>query len=199
MSGRPSEEVEEARVASLADEIGYGRIMQLCEQLWREKLEPQGHTGGEHSTGCCVVFLVPCPCVPSAELAACDWCCGSGRVTKKVRDAMEDRAELEALREAVRKSYHPQEVCDDCDWRGTHDEITAGGKGNDHCPQCHKDGTMTTHYYSCPWCSMGVQEGHIPDSIVALLYPTECKACDVHTARCGLPDFCCAACPELPL
>ncbi len=25
----------------------------------------------------------------------------------------------------------------------------------------------------------------------------ECSGCDVHTARCGHPDYCCAACPEL--
>lgn len=88
-------EVEEARVAFLADSIGYGRTMQLCEQLWREKLAPQGHEGGEHSVGCCAVFLVPCPCV-TREGGSCDWCCGSGRVTKKVLEAMSENADGEA-------------------------------------------------------------------------------------------------------
>lgn len=30
--------------------------------------------------------VVPCPCSSPVE---CDWCCGSGRVTRRVRDAMD--------------------------------------------------------------------------------------------------------------
>lgn len=83
---------EESLVRTVGDQIGYGRTMQLCEQLWRETLKKDGLEGGEHSalvvTGCCVTFLVPCPGKAHRkkrdEHEHCDWCCGAGRVTEKV-------------------------------------------------------------------------------------------------------------------
>lgn len=84
-------EQEEHAARLLGDRIGYGRMMQLGETLWREKLGNYGPDlrGGEHSVGPCVALLVPCP-HPGVEKAGhCDWCCGSGRVTKRVLAAME--------------------------------------------------------------------------------------------------------------
>ena len=81
---------EEQAVEALAGRIGYGRTMQLCEKLWRAKLATDGLEGGEHSTGPCVSFLVPCPC----KGERCDWCCGANRVTQPVAQAMVLRAEL---------------------------------------------------------------------------------------------------------
>lgn len=79
-------------VRDLGDRIGYGRVMQLAEQLWRAKLIAQGHPGGEHTTGPCAAFMAPCPCPESGRDAAghCEWCCGAGRVTERVRRAIED-------------------------------------------------------------------------------------------------------------
>lgn len=79
---------EENAVRTLGDDIGYGRMMQLAEQLWRKRLG--GLQGGEHTTGPCAVFMVPCPHPENGQDANghCDWCCGSGRVTKKVLAAM---------------------------------------------------------------------------------------------------------------
>ncbi len=79
-------ESEESLVRSLGDSIGYGRIMQLCEKIWNEKVP----AGGAHSVGPCVWFLVPCPHPEKgrSESYQCNWCCGSGRVTKKVFEAM---------------------------------------------------------------------------------------------------------------
>lgn len=73
------EMAEEADVQELGDRIGYGRIMQLAEKIWNEKVP-----GGAHSVGPCVAFLVRCPHPQEAEDANghCDLCCGSGRVTK---------------------------------------------------------------------------------------------------------------------
>ena len=80
---------EETRlVKALGDAIGYGRIMQLSEQLWRVALEAEDCAGGEHSAGPAAAFLVPCGCVGADIL--CDWCCGTGRVTKRVRQAQID-------------------------------------------------------------------------------------------------------------
>ena len=50
-------EQEKAAVKALGEQIGYGRTMQLCEELWRE-----AYPGGrEHTTGPCAAFMVPCP------------------------------------------------------------------------------------------------------------------------------------------
>lgn len=76
--------VEELAVRELGQKIGFGRIMQLCEQLWREELATANMQGGEFAHGPCTAFLVPCPC----KTGSCDWCCGAGRVTKRVRKAM---------------------------------------------------------------------------------------------------------------
>lgn len=75
---------EETMVSAICEAIGYGRTMQLAEQLWRNKLKADGLEGGEHTTGPCAAFVVPCPHPKEAEDANghCDLCCGAGRVTK---------------------------------------------------------------------------------------------------------------------
>lgn len=77
-------------VREIGERIGYGRTMQLAEKLWREKLVEQGHPGGEHTTGPCAAFMVPCPCPESGRDAAghCEWCSGTRRVTQRVRAAI---------------------------------------------------------------------------------------------------------------
>lgn len=78
-------EDEKRLVRELGDRIGYGRMMQLAERLWRQRLVEQGIPGGgEHSVGPCVAFLVPCPCLAGDGPVKCDWCCGAGRVTERV-------------------------------------------------------------------------------------------------------------------
>lgn len=80
---------EEVMVVRLGNQIGYGRMMQLAEQAWRKLLATKypGTEGGEHSVGPCVSALVPCPCKNPVK---CDWCCGAGRVTERVAQAMGD-------------------------------------------------------------------------------------------------------------
>ena len=87
---------EETAVRELGDRVGYGRIMQLCEQIWSEKLQKQGLEGGEHThlhmSGPCAGFMVPCPGEQHEEdhpdHPHCDWCCGSHRVTQRVAQAI---------------------------------------------------------------------------------------------------------------
>ncbi len=80
-------DLETQMVRTIGDRIGYGRMMQLGEKLWRESLGDLA--GGEHSVGPCVALLVSCP-HPGVEMAGhCDWCCGSGRITKRVFAAIE--------------------------------------------------------------------------------------------------------------
>lgn len=82
---------EEERVAELGKDIGYGRIMQLCEQLWGRAISRRGvPSGGEHTVGPCATFMVPCQCVVDGDpeldpSGHCEWCCGVKRVTEHVR------------------------------------------------------------------------------------------------------------------
>ena len=88
-------EEEELLVGRLGDSIGYGRVMQLCERLWREKLVSRGlRGGGEQTVGPCAAFMVPCPCPASGrdEAGHCTWCCGAGRVTERVARAIAESA-----------------------------------------------------------------------------------------------------------
>jgi hypothetical protein len=94
---RPMLDAEEAAVKRLGDQIGYGRLMQAAEKVWREINAACGMHGGEHTTGPCAAMMVPCPCRnPMAEErhpewftgGHCDWCCGALRVTERVSKAM---------------------------------------------------------------------------------------------------------------
>lgn len=82
------QEGEKQAVMDLGKRIGFGRIMQLAQQLWGESLKEQGLGGGEFAYGPCVAMLVDCICVENkTRRSGCDWCCGTGKVTKKVRAA----------------------------------------------------------------------------------------------------------------
>jgi len=73
-------------VRALGEAIGYSRMMQLAEHIWDAKTP-----GAAHSVGPCVAFLVPCPHpgLRDQQLGSrCDWCGGSGRVTRRVLEAM---------------------------------------------------------------------------------------------------------------
>ncbi len=82
---------EEEVISNLGDSIGYGRVMQLCEKLWGDKLEENGlPRGGACSTGACVSQLVPCKHEVKDDNGHCEICCGSGRVTKWVSEFVDD-------------------------------------------------------------------------------------------------------------
>jgi len=64
--------------------IGFGRIMQLAQECWREWLQEQNlPAGGELAIGPAVALTVPCGCKKPSK---CAWCCGSGWLTKKVKE-----------------------------------------------------------------------------------------------------------------
>ena len=96
---KPRMDAEEAEVRRLGDQIGYGRLMQAAESIWREKAIAQGTPGSEHTTGPCAALMVKCGChepdprrewFSDNEMVHCDWCCGAGRVTARVRRAMSE-------------------------------------------------------------------------------------------------------------
>lgn len=78
------DQFEHQVVRFLGDQIGYGRTMQLAEEIWREKLTAQGLAGGEHTTGPCAAFMVACSHPVRDANGHCEVCCGCGRVTKWV-------------------------------------------------------------------------------------------------------------------
>lgn len=77
---------EHERVRRLGDEIGYGRLMQLAEEIWREVAVAQGTPGSEHTIGPCAVFMVACPHAVKDRNGHCEICCGAGRITRWVKD-----------------------------------------------------------------------------------------------------------------
>jgi hypothetical protein len=75
---------ERQAVRDLGEAIGYGRLMQLAEELWREKLVPEGIQGGELTVGPCASMMVPCAHSVRDSSGYCEICCWTGRVTKWV-------------------------------------------------------------------------------------------------------------------
>ncbi len=83
---------EDRDVRELGDRIGYGRLMQAAEKIWGEK-----QPGLQHSVGPGASLLVKCPCRENGPANNCDWCCGCGRVTERVKQAMELEKRLSFL------------------------------------------------------------------------------------------------------
>lgn len=82
---RRMDAAERPLVETLGEQIGYGRLMQLAERIWDWK-----QPGSAHSVGPCTSMLIHCPHVIRQSDEHCDWCCGSGRVTRRVLQAMID-------------------------------------------------------------------------------------------------------------
>jgi hypothetical protein len=93
---KPRIDAEERAVQQLGDQIGYGRLMQAAETVWRRINIAENRPGAEHTTGPCAASMVPCPHLASKHKGwrdkngHCDWCCGAGRVTQRVARAMLD-------------------------------------------------------------------------------------------------------------
>lgn len=91
-------------VKYMAERMGYGFLMATTETLWREKNELENEfPGSEHTVGPCAALLVPCVCRSAGAPEPCDWCCGAGRVTKRVYIiAHQMEGELESIRDDFR-------------------------------------------------------------------------------------------------
>ena len=76
---------ERPLVEALGERIGYGRLMQLAERIWDWK-----QPGSAHSVGPCTLMLVHCPHLERDANGHCEWCCGSGRVTRRVLRAIHE-------------------------------------------------------------------------------------------------------------
>ena len=77
---------EREAVERIGAQIGYGRLMDLAEQVWGERLATEGRAGGQHTVGPCADFIVPCTHPVRDVNDPCGVCCGSGRVTRWVAE-----------------------------------------------------------------------------------------------------------------
>lgn len=75
---------EKKLVQNIGGTMGFGRLMQLAEECWREIAISKGLNGSEHTTGPCAAFMVPCPHPIKDDNGHCNICCGAGRITKGV-------------------------------------------------------------------------------------------------------------------
>lgn len=95
-------------VKAIGDKIGYGRLMQLAEQIWGEKVG----NGGELTIGACASFMVPCKHRVKNDMGHCEICCGAGRVTLGVAKIMNTRPEpIEAEIERAALALYKMNPC----------------------------------------------------------------------------------------
>ena len=76
---------EQESVRRLGSAIGYGNLMHVASQEWGKDLKREWRVdGGQFAVGPCVNMTVPCGCKSPKD---CDWCCGSGWLTKRAKEA----------------------------------------------------------------------------------------------------------------
>lgn len=71
------------KVEQLGKEVGYGHMMYQASKIWGIILREKGLGGGEFVVGPCKAQTVKCECDSPKD---CDWCCGCGWITKKVKE-----------------------------------------------------------------------------------------------------------------
>lgn len=72
------------RVKELGEKIGYGNMMQLASDLWREYLSTMGLAGGEFTVGPCRQMMVECKHTIKDDNGHCELCCGTGLIVQYV-------------------------------------------------------------------------------------------------------------------
>lgn len=84
------DQIYRRRVMALGLDIGFGNMMSLASQCWEEVNAEKGMPAGSaHSVGPCRIYNATCRC-RETHRHNCDWCCGCGWVTPKVR-ALQDK------------------------------------------------------------------------------------------------------------
>lgn len=72
----------EQNVLDACKKIGYRRVLQLVSESWQEIGQKNNEPSMGNVIGPHVGMVVDCGCAPEAR---CDWCCGSGWLTKHVK------------------------------------------------------------------------------------------------------------------
>lgn len=70
------------RIKELGERMGFGALMTLVHHYWRMRLRATASEGAEYVIGPAAVMTTSCGC-PSPEF--CEWCCGCGWLTKRVK------------------------------------------------------------------------------------------------------------------
>jgi hypothetical protein len=83
----PKDDILVRAVSVLCEEHGYGRVMQLAALLWKSRVEEEGIPGSYFVIGPRKSMVVSCGC---DSPSSCDWCCGSGWVTRYVKAIKND-------------------------------------------------------------------------------------------------------------
>lgn len=83
MNNEAQRNEERKLVKQLGDEIGYGNLMSLASEIWKEYSPRDAFTVGP-----CAVAMVPCGHPEDGSI--CDWCCGTGMLTRHVKNVKDN-------------------------------------------------------------------------------------------------------------
>lgn len=72
-------------IRSLGEQIGFGNMMDLASRIWAEDV-----SGGAFVVGPAKALTVECGC---ESPKGCDWCCGTGWLTKHVKSVKDQDVE----------------------------------------------------------------------------------------------------------
>ncbi len=70
-------EAAEKELINLCDFLGYGRVMRIASDAWRQKDQH-----GALQIGSAIGLTEPCGC---ENPRSCEWCCGTQWLTQKVK------------------------------------------------------------------------------------------------------------------
>lgn len=91
------------QLRDVCEAIGYGRSMQLISEWWGLKLG----NGGNFVVGTAKSQAVACGCNDGSKpFEHCDWCCGCGWLTEKVKGLKEETIKREWA-EKRKKDFRP--------------------------------------------------------------------------------------------
>lgn len=91
-------------IRRVCDEHGCGNVMAIASLIWQKKL---GHnSGGAQSVGPCIASLEDCGC--RNDKNKCNWCAGTGKVTRRVKQAKDDLLKAEKKQKVEEVVYKVQ-------------------------------------------------------------------------------------------
>ena len=76
----------DADIEALCERIGYGNVISSASRLWGQKNDRENMPRTNFTVGPCESMTVPCPHPTQDRNGHCNWCCGSGWLTKRVAE-----------------------------------------------------------------------------------------------------------------
>jgi len=81
---RRAQAVFDAEIRALCERIGYGNVMASASRLWALKCDEENTPRSNFMVGPCELLTVKCPHPTLDDNGHCEWCCGTGWLTKRV-------------------------------------------------------------------------------------------------------------------